>query len=116
MNKTLNDVFLNKLCPKEQPTPDTPPQEDPSHEDPFDQMDEHDPIHEEVTTFNENVHWKKQKPVLGMRFENPKQLKHMLCNYVVAKGYQLCYKKMIVGGFQLNVVQGNASLDCGLHG
>mgnify|MGYP001552563540 FL=1 len=62
-------------------------------------MDEHDPIHEEVTTFNENVHWKKQKPVLGMRFENPKQLKHMLCNYVVAKEYQLCYKKMIVGGF-----------------
>ncbi|XP_023754652.2 uncharacterized protein LOC111903098 [Lactuca sativa] len=28
-----------------------------------------------------------------MRFHSPKQLKLMLCNYAIANGYQLCYKK-----------------------
>ncbi|XP_052621081.1 uncharacterized protein LOC128126928 [Lactuca sativa] len=28
-----------------------------------------------------------------MRFESPKQLKHMLCNYAVANDYQLCFVK-----------------------
>ncbi|CAI9301587.1 unnamed protein product [Lactuca saligna] len=28
-----------------------------------------------------------------MRFKDPSQLKSMLCNYVVAKGYQLCFEK-----------------------
>ena len=41
--------------------------------------------------FNEKMHWKEQEPVLGMRFKSPKQLKHMLCNYAVANGYQLCF-------------------------
>ncbi|XP_052622742.1 uncharacterized protein LOC128128018 [Lactuca sativa] len=50
-------------------------------------------ISNEQAIYNDNVHWKKQKPVLGMRFVNAKQLKHMLCNYAVANGYQLCYKK-----------------------
>ena len=45
------------------------------------------------TSYDENTYWKKQKPVLGMRFESPKQLKFMLCNYAVAHGYQLCFKK-----------------------
>lgn len=27
-----------------------------------------------------------------MRFTNPKQFKHMLCNYDIVNGYQLCYK------------------------
>ena len=31
--------------------------------------------------------------MLAMRFENPKQLKHMLRNYAVANGYQLYFKK-----------------------
>lgn len=39
-----------------------------------------------------------------------------MCNYDVANGYQLCYKKMIVGDFLLNVVLVSASLDCRLHG
>ena len=43
--------------------------------------------------FNDKLNWKEQEPVLGMRFESPKQLKHMLCNYVVANGYQLCFVK-----------------------
>ncbi|CAI9292670.1 unnamed protein product [Lactuca saligna] len=36
--------------------------------------------------FNEDISWKKQMPILGMRFTNPKQLKFMLCNYVIANG------------------------------
>ncbi|XP_023743563.2 uncharacterized protein LOC111891725 [Lactuca sativa] len=43
--------------------------------------------------FNDKLNWKEQEPVLGMRFESPKQLKHMLCNYVAANGYQLCFVK-----------------------
>lgn len=30
---------------------------------------------------------KIQKPILGMRFKEPGQVKTMLCNYVVANGY-----------------------------
>ena len=37
--------------------------------------------------------WKKQLPILGMRFTNPKQLKFMICNYAVANGYQLYFEK-----------------------
>ncbi|CAI9286727.1 unnamed protein product [Lactuca saligna] len=43
--------------------------------------------------FNDKLNWKEQEPVLSMRFESPKQLKHMLCNYAVANGYQLCFVK-----------------------
>ncbi|GJU09370.1 hypothetical protein Tco_1131766 [Tanacetum coccineum] len=35
--------------------------------------------------------WKENKPVLGMRYENPEQLKHALANYGVAHGYKLWY-------------------------
>nr|KAJ0217575.1 hypothetical protein LSAT_V11C300109760 [Lactuca sativa] len=42
--------------------------------------------------FNEDIPWKKQFPVLGMRFTNPKQLKFMLCNYVLANGKRLLVK------------------------
>lgn len=62
-------------------------------------MDGNEENLEQVTTYNENVHWKKQWPVVGMEFDSPKQLKHKLCNYVVGNGYQLCYKKMIVEDF-----------------
>ncbi|XP_023760960.1 uncharacterized protein LOC111909376 [Lactuca sativa] len=88
MNRTKDDEFLSKLYPKDQVTPDSLP-----HEEPYDHVDEDKVISNDQAIYNENVHWKKQKPVLGMRFVNPEQLKHMLCNYVVANGYQLCYKK-----------------------
>nr|KAJ0227269.1 hypothetical protein LSAT_V11C100004300 [Lactuca sativa] len=42
---------------------------------------------------NEDLPWKKQLPILGMRFTNPKQLKFMLCNYVVANEFELYYEK-----------------------
>ncbi|GKA97931.1 hypothetical protein Tco_0825825, partial [Tanacetum coccineum] len=37
--------------------------------------------------------WNKMKPVLGMRFEHPEQLKFCLASYGVANEYQLCYKR-----------------------
>lgn len=48
---------------------------------------------EEHHIFNPHVHWKKQVPIIGMRFENPKQLKSMLFNYAVKNGYQLWFEK-----------------------
>ena len=57
-------------------------------------------VDEEVhATFNHNLHWKQQKHILGTRVENPMHLKNMLCNYVVASRYQLCFSKIIVKGF-----------------
>ncbi|CAI9266267.1 unnamed protein product [Lactuca saligna] len=44
-------------------------------------------------TFNEDIPWKKQLPILGMRFTNPKQLIFMICKYVVVNGYQLYFEK-----------------------
>nr|KAJ0203699.1 hypothetical protein LSAT_V11C500266550 [Lactuca sativa] len=36
---------------------------------------------------------KKQKPILRMRFKGTRQVKSMLCNYVVTNEYQLCFEK-----------------------
>lgn len=77
MNKTADDEFLSKMCP-----------EDEDYEDK--ENEEEGVVH---PRFNEKIHWKTQKPILGMRFENPKQLKNMLCNYAVANRYQLAFKK-----------------------
>ena len=74
MNKTTGDEFLSKLCPPEGDTGDN-------------EVEEEDvEIH---FIFNCDLQWKRQVPVLGMKFESPKQLKNMLCNYVVANEYQL---------------------------
>ncbi|GKC05706.1 splicing factor [Tanacetum coccineum] len=35
--------------------------------------------------------WNENKPVLGMRYESPQQLKHALANYGVANGFKLWY-------------------------
>ena len=61
MTKTINDMFLSKLCPNVQSTPYNPP-----HDDPYVQMDDNESNLNEVTTYNENEHWKTQKPMLGM--------------------------------------------------
>ncbi|PWA61795.1 hypothetical protein CTI12_AA372510 [Artemisia annua] len=42
-------------------------------------------------TFNPDTPWDECKPFLGMRFENPLQLKHCLANYGVKHGNQLWY-------------------------
>ena len=79
MDKTKDDAFLSKLCP--------------SAIDNDGNNSESDDELENYAIFNEEVHWKKQVPILGMRFQSRKQLKNMLCNYAVANGYQLCFKK-----------------------
>ncbi|KAL4562123.1 hypothetical protein LXL04_034317 [Taraxacum kok-saghyz] len=40
-----------------------------------------------------NLHWKRQVPIIRMRFLSPKQLKNMPHNYVMENGYRLCLKK-----------------------
>ncbi|CAI9291587.1 unnamed protein product [Lactuca saligna] len=62
-------------------------------ESPQDDEDDNVPDVKGQPSFNEDMPWKKQLPILGMRFINPTQLKFMLCNYVVANGFQLYYKK-----------------------
>ena len=80
MNKTRNDVFVSKLCMDDE---DEVGQEhnQVAGDIAFDEECENNPECEEHCIFNKEIPWKKQKPILGMRFENPKQLKHMLCNY-----------------------------------
>ncbi|GJR01178.1 hypothetical protein Tco_0524162 [Tanacetum coccineum] len=51
--------------------------------------------------FDHTTPWDQCTPVLGMKFENPLQLKNMLANYKVANGYQLWfmhndYSKLLV--------------------
>nr|GEW71237.1 hypothetical protein [Tanacetum cinerariifolium] len=52
-------------------------------------------------SFDPSTPWDQCKPVVGMKFENPLQLKNMLANYGVANGYQLWfmqndYSKLLV--------------------
>lgn len=62
---------------------------------------------------------KKQKLVLGMVFEIPKQLKDMMFRYVVANDYHYDINHDNMRLFVkcwLNVVLGSASLECGFQG
>ncbi|GKE09534.1 hypothetical protein Tco_1413085, partial [Tanacetum coccineum] len=42
-------------------------------------------------SYNLDTPWKEFQPILGMKFESPKQLKLALADYGVAHGYQLWY-------------------------
>nr|KAJ0214220.1 hypothetical protein LSAT_V11C400175170 [Lactuca sativa] len=86
LNKTKDDEFLNKLCLEGGEEKNVKTQMDNVEELDKDVLKEHH-------IFNPQVHWKKEVPVLGMRFENPKWLKCVLCNYVVKNGYQLWFEK-----------------------
>nr|KAJ0206120.1 hypothetical protein LSAT_V11C500277050 [Lactuca sativa] len=80
MNRTSNDPFLSKLCVNDE------------DENNIVDDDKGRGVEVNIQThyiFNELLHWKKQKPIIGMRFKGPGQVKSMLCNYVVANGYQL---------------------------
>ncbi|CAI9299781.1 unnamed protein product [Lactuca saligna] len=84
MSRTSNDPFLSKLCVND--------------EDANNIVDDENGREVEVniqthSIFNELLHWKKEKPILGMRFKGPWQVKSMLCNYALANGYQLCFEK-----------------------
>ncbi|GJV64633.1 calcium/proton exchanger [Tanacetum coccineum] len=96
-NVTTNDPFLNKLCPDSAQF--------------LNVVDKHVFANDEtVVEDSQNIHpkfnvksrvtyirhdpnqnWKKIEPVLGMRFDNPEQLKMCLANYGVANGYQLWF-------------------------
>ncbi|KAL4586919.1 hypothetical protein LXL04_011567 [Taraxacum kok-saghyz] len=80
LNKTNGDEFLSKLCLVGGYVKDMDSITDGNLGSLF-------------PKFNPNVNWRLQSPVLGMRFENPQQMKEMLCNYAVANGYQLRYQK-----------------------
>ena len=83
LNRTNEDEFLGLLC-----VPNGRDEETDTEEDSEDET-----CQEPTPIFNPKIAWKLQEPVLGMRFENPKQLKEMLCNYAVSNGYQLCFSK-----------------------
>ncbi|CAI9281228.1 unnamed protein product [Lactuca saligna] len=80
------DEFLNRLCDEEEEGNDNNINDHDEHEEDANVTEQH-------SIFNELVPWKKQIPILGMRFKDPSQLKSMLCNYAIANGYQLCFKK-----------------------
>nr|KAJ0211779.1 hypothetical protein LSAT_V11C400183140 [Lactuca sativa] len=80
MNRTSNDPFLSKLCVDD---------EDANNIADDDNGREVEVNIQTHSIFNELLHWKKQKPILGMRFKGPGQVKSMLCNYAVVNGYQM---------------------------
>nr|KAJ0199396.1 hypothetical protein LSAT_V11C600334730 [Lactuca sativa] len=69
-NKTAHDRFLNILC---EPTESK------------DQDDEYVPP--QYPVYVERQPWDQMKPIIGMQFSNPAELKHMLSNYAVANGW-----------------------------
>ncbi|CAI9287331.1 unnamed protein product [Lactuca saligna] len=73
-NKTKGDRFLNKLCV------------DTLDED-VEYVEPRYPVHDDRQP------WNQMKPVLGMRFSNPDELKNMLSNYAVSGGYDLWFGK-----------------------
>ncbi|GKF42281.1 hypothetical protein Tco_0125623 [Tanacetum coccineum] len=100
-NITTNDPFLTKLCSNNgnfrgfinEPIPVN---EDLHIEDPDSSSLEH--RHQIQTGIAYPRHdplqlWNEIQPILGMRFDHPKQLKLALANYRVAGGYQLWFKK-----------------------
>ncbi|KAD5961045.1 hypothetical protein E3N88_12518 [Mikania micrantha] len=45
--------------------------------------------------YDPNLDWKLMKPVIGMKFENPAQLKESLIDYGVSIGYQLVFLAIV---------------------
>nr|KAJ0199881.1 hypothetical protein LSAT_V11C600308540 [Lactuca sativa] len=72
--------------------------EDATEGDPKYGEDENIPHVKGKQMFNEDISWKKHILILGMRFTNPKQLKCMLCNYVVANGRAKKHAMSLVEG------------------
>nr|KAJ0202961.1 hypothetical protein LSAT_V11C500290130 [Lactuca sativa] len=82
---TLNDKFLSKLVI----TNDEKGDIDDS------QFDTKNEVNDQTyyPIFDPNTYWKSQKPILGVHFESPKQLKFMIQNYAVENGYPLWFQK-----------------------
>ncbi|PWA95914.1 hypothetical protein CTI12_AA045570 [Artemisia annua] len=98
---TVNDPFLNKLVgkgnfigTKDDPIPPLGGKYFVEEADPDDDMiDERYKVKKGVKypSYNPETPWEENKPILGMKFENPQQLKHLLADYGVKHGYQLWY-------------------------
>ncbi|GKB91151.1 hypothetical protein Tco_0963423 [Tanacetum coccineum] len=100
-NFTITDPFLNQLCSNGgsfRGFINDPilcnrgnVEEDPDGS----QIDPHYKIKKVISypKHDPTMDWDKMKPVLGTRFDHPKQLKICLANYGVANGYQLWYAK-----------------------
>ncbi|XP_023772459.1 uncharacterized protein LOC111921112 [Lactuca sativa] len=74
-NKTAHDRFLNILC------------------EPIESEDQYDEyVPPQYPVYDERQPWDQMKPMIGMRFSNPTELKHMLSNYAVANGYDLWFE------------------------
>nr|GEZ56834.1 hypothetical protein [Tanacetum cinerariifolium] len=97
----IDDPFLTKLvgngnfiCARSDPMPFLIGNYNVEEDDP--EVDIIDPIYKVVKgktypVYDPEECWKENKHVLGMRYENPEQLKHALANYGVAHGYKLWY-------------------------
>ncbi|GKA19479.1 hypothetical protein Tco_0699394 [Tanacetum coccineum] len=101
-NRTINDYFLNKLCNGTfiSYQTDIPECGEPANKELLIDSDDegvdtrykvvHDVLYPE---FDPSLPWNEMKPILGLRFEHPEQLKECLTNYGVANGYQLWYRR-----------------------
>ncbi|GJV06440.1 hypothetical protein Tco_1344096 [Tanacetum coccineum] len=101
-NRTINDYFLNKLCNETFISYQTniPECSEPANKELLIDSDDegvdtrykvvHDVLYPE---FDPSLPWNEMKPILGLRFEHPEQLKECLTNYGVANGYQLWYRR-----------------------
>ncbi|GKA97943.1 hypothetical protein Tco_0825837 [Tanacetum coccineum] len=104
-NSTTDDPWLNKLVDKRTFIGQT---NDPTanlggrfiHEENDPEDDIVDPKFKAKKTicypsFDPSTPWDQCKPVVGMKFENPLQLKNVLANYGVANGYQLWFMHLV---------------------
>ncbi|GJW65267.1 hypothetical protein Tco_0117151 [Tanacetum coccineum] len=92
-NRTINDSFLNKLCNGTfiSDQSDIPECSEPTNKKLLIDSDDegvdtrykvvNDVLYPE---FDPSLPWNEMKPILGLRFEHPKQLKECLTNYGVA--------------------------------
>ncbi|GJV34380.1 hypothetical protein Tco_1394780 [Tanacetum coccineum] len=96
-NVTTNDPFLNKLCPDSAQFLNVVDEPVSANDETV--VEDSENIHPKFNVksgvtyirHDPNQNWKKIEPVLGMRFDNPEQLKMCLANYGVANGYQLWF-------------------------
>ncbi|CAI9271184.1 unnamed protein product [Lactuca saligna] len=83
-NKTMGDRFLNKFCLHRLNVDDL--------------YDDAEYVQPQYPVHDDRQPWNRMKPLLGMRFSNPDELKNMLSNYAVANGYDLWFEKMTPKG------------------
>ncbi|GKA94464.1 hypothetical protein Tco_0816502, partial [Tanacetum coccineum] len=106
-NLTTQDPFLNKLCSNHGTFKGFIDEPVPVDQEPIEDLDDAniDPLFKvkrgvSYPKHNPAIPWNEMQLVLGLRYENPEQLKLALANYGVASGYQLWHVQQ-----QKNVVQ-----------